>query len=144
MSIESSTVSRKRSATEATHTVSFPSARYSDFVIHHRGSSYHAHKLVLCHHSAYFRTYIDALRDGERAYSSEECSEHASIPHCIRLPDSCGKVEASSADFQRYLCHLYFAQHHNTIPFIVASDVDLSVQPPPTITLDWPKLSSWE
>lgn len=45
-------------------------------------------------------------------------------------------------DFRRFFCHLYFVQHYNTIPFSVTADVDMIVQPPPAISLEWPSFKS--
>ena len=129
---------RKRPAKAlAPSDVHFPAAHSPDFVIHYRGTAYHVHKFVLDHHSSHFRTYIETLTDRQRAYSTDECSGHPSIEHCIRLPDSCGKVEASSDDFRLFLCHLYFAQHYCCIPYKPAADVDLTAEPPPAVTLDY-------
>ena len=65
-------------------------------------------------------------------------SDHQRIAHCIRLPDSCGKVEASSEDFRVFLCHLYSADHYRCVPFTVGLHVDLDAQPPPIASLDAP------
>ena len=124
--------------------VHFPFKVFSDFVIHYRGTAFHVHKFVLCYHSAYFRAYIEQLTNGQRAYPLDECSDHPNTAHCIRLPDDCGKEEASAADFQRFLCHLYFMQHYSCIPYRVATDVDLTAQPPPAVTLDYPKFNGWD
>ena len=129
---------RSASAALASSDVQFPPAFLSDFVVHYRGVAYHVHKFVLCYHSSYFRTYIEPLIDGQRAYSTAECDEHPSITHCIRLPDCCGKVEAASDDFRLFVCHLYFAQHYSCIPYVVPADIDLLAQPPPNVTLDYP------
>ena len=140
---------RKQSPTAAaTHTaalttdVHFPPSRLSDFVIHYRGTSYHVHKFVLDYHSSYFRAYIETLTSGQRVYQEDECSEHSDIDHCIRLPDTCGKLEADGGDFQLFLCHLYFARHYSCIPYEVPTDIDLDAQPPPAVTLDYPNFSS--
>ena len=147
MSTESSSDSRKRSATAALLDMAatdvlapchFPPAKVSDFVVHYRSTAYQFHKFVLCHHSSYFRTYIEQLTDGQRAYPTDECSEHPDIAHCIRLPDSCGKVEADTNDFRLFLCQLYFAQHYSCIPYTAQSHIELTAQPPPTVTLDYP------
>ena len=42
--------------------VHLPPHRSSDFVIHYRNTDYHCHSFVLQQHSAYFRTYFDALQ----------------------------------------------------------------------------------
>jgi len=146
MSKESSSRSRKRSATEAlaANIVQFPPALLSDFVIHHRSIAYHVHKFVLFHHSSYFRSYIEQLTDGQRAYPTEECDEHPSVTHCSRLPDSCGKLEATADDFRLFLCHLYFAQHYCCIPYTVAAHIDVSAELPPTVNLAYPDFRSWE
>ena len=81
--------SRKRPATEALaaeEDVHFPPVFLADFVIHYQAQAFHVHKFVMCHHSSYFRTYIEPLIDGQRAYPAGECDEHADIAHCIRLP----------------------------------------------------------
>ena len=116
--------------------VHFPPAFLADFVIHFRSMSYYVHKYVLCHHSAYFTTYCQELTAGERAYSADECSGHAHIAHCIRLPDSCGKVGASVEDFRLFLFQLYFAQQLRCIPLIADVEVDLLAQTPPVVTVD--------
>lgn len=138
--------SRKRSAAEAlaSDVVQLPPAFLCDFVIHYRGTAFHVHKLVLFYHSSYFRGYLEPLIDGQRAYSSDECNDHPSIPHCIRLPDSCGKAEADSDDFRLFLCHLYFAQHYSCLPYKVWSHVDLDAQPPPAVTLNYPEFHDWD
>ena len=41
--------------------VYLPPARLSDFVIHFRDTDFHVHKLVLQHHSAYFRAIFDTF-----------------------------------------------------------------------------------
>ena len=97
----------------------------------------HVHKFVLFYHSVYFRTYLEPLINGQRAYTADECSEHPEITHCIRLPDSCGKVEADTDDFRLFLCHLYFAQHYNCIPSQVAASIELTAEPPPTVILGY-------
>ena len=109
MSMDGCSDSRKRSASTALQTsaVRFPPACLSDFVIHYRGTAYHVHKFVLHYRSSYFRAYIDPLVAGQRACAADECDDHPSIAHCIRLPDSCGKVEADCDDFRLFLCHLY-------------------------------------
>ena len=137
-------VSGKRTAAEAwgLSTVTFPPAFLSDLVIHYRGTAYHVHKLILCQQSSYFRTYIEQLTAGQRAYSTEECSGHSNIPHCVRLPDSCGKVEADCDDFLLFLCHLYFAQHYSCIPWTAPTDVDLAAQPAPAVSIDYTELAS--
>ena len=135
--------SRKRPASGSLGLVSsdvhFPPAQLSDFVIHYRGTAFHVHKFVLVYHSSYFRTYIDQLTDGQRAYTKEECDEHATITHCVHLPDRCGKVDADADDCRVFLCHLYFAQHCSCIPYKVAADIDPSAQPPPAVNLNYPK-----
>ena len=85
---------RTRPAVEAlaVPNVQFPPAHLSDFVIYYRHTAYHVHKFVLDYHSSYFRTYIEQLTTEQRAYPAEECNDHSDITHCIRLPDSCGKV----------------------------------------------------
>jgi len=123
--------------------VRFPPACASDFVVHHCGVSYHVHKFVLIYLSAYFRTYIEQLIDGQRAYWADECDEHPSIAHCIRLPDDCGKVEASADDLKLFLCHLYFQEHYSCIPYCVVSHVDLATQPALNVTLTYPHFKTW-
>ena len=123
--------------------VHFPPAFLSDFVIHYRGTAYHVHKFILCYHSSYFSTYMTTLVNGQRAHPTDECDEHPAVAHCIRLPNSCGKVEASSDDFGLFLCHLYFAQHYSCVPYTVASHVDLAALPPPDVLLDYPKFNSY-
>jgi len=144
MSKESSNEFQLSDAKTLGNDIRFPSARFSDFVMHYRGTSLRVHKFVLVHHSTYFRTYIEQLVDGKRAYPTKECSDHPSIAHCVHLPDICGKVKASVEDFRLFLCHLYFAQHYSAIPFLAASDVHLTAQSTPAVCLNWPKLSSWQ
>ena len=141
MSMDGCSDSRKRSASTALQTsaVRFPPACLSDFVIHYRGTAYHVHKFVLHYHSSYFRAYIDPLVAGQRACAADECDDHPSIAHCIRLPDSCGKVEAVCDDFRLFLCHLYFAQHYSCFPYQAASDIDLTGETPPAVTLTYPQ-----
>ena len=133
--------SRKRSAPEAQQSdpVVLPPRRLARLVIHYRDAAFHVHKFILYHHSAYFRTYIDQLTDGERAYSNDECSDHVSIAHCVRLPDRCGKVDASVDDFRLFLYHLYFPRQYNCIPYHMADvHIDLTADLPPTVSLDSP------
>ena len=94
--------------------------------MHYRDAAFHVHKFVLSYHSSYFRTYIEQLVKGQRAYPQSECGEHADITHCIRLPHSFGKEEADVDDFQLFLEHLYFAAHHSCPPFPVPTEVDNS------------------
>ena len=122
----------------------FPPVYLCDFVIHYRNTAYHVHKFVLCYHSSYFRTYIEALHKRERSYQTDACSDHPDIPHCIRLPDSCGKVEATNDDFRLFLCHLYFAEEYSCIPYKVECDIDLSAQPPPDVALTCSPLEDYE
>ena len=142
----SASSSRKRSAAEALSSkiVQFPPAAVSDFVIHYRGTAFHVHKFVLIYHSYYFRAYIEQLVDGERSHSADECDEHLRIAHCNRLPDSCGKVEASVERFRLFLCHLYFARHYRCLPYETTSAIDLNAEPRPAVTLDWPSFDSFE
>ena len=77
-----------------------PLAEKSDFVLHYRGA---AHKLLLTLVSSYSRTYMAPLMQRQRSYPAEECKEHSSIDHCIRLPDSCGKPDATVDDFRRFI-----------------------------------------
>ena len=118
----------------------FPPAFHSDFVIHYRGTSFHVHKFILSCHSSYFRTYRQQLADGLRAYPTTECNEHADIAHCIRVPDSCGKLDASSDDFRLFLCHLYFADCYGCMSFRPVTDVVMAAQPPPLVSLTCPSL----
>ena len=109
-----------------------------------RSTAFHVHKLVLCHHSSYFRTYIEPLTAGRRAYPANERSDHPDTPHCIRLPSKCGKREASEDDFRLFLCHLYFARHYCCIPYEVATDIDLAAVPAPAVSFDCPTFSTWQ
>ena len=148
MPTKRSKAKRKRSATTAALDAApvatqqqmcrFPTAFLSDFVVHYHNTAFHVHKLVLCCHSSYFRTYIEQLIDGQRAYPKSECDDHPGIPHCIRLPDSCGKVAASEDDFRLFLCHLYFAQHYSCVPYKADVEVDVAATPGPAITLNCP------
>ena len=101
----------------------------ADFVIHYRGTSYHFHKFALCYHSTYFRNYIEPLTNGQRAYPTDECSEHAGILHCIRLPDRCGMMEADTDNIRLFLYHLYSAFRYNCLPYTVHRPVDLVAEP---------------
>ena len=121
------------SSTEALRAdeLSLPLTAKSDFVLHYRGLSIRSHKLLLTMVSSYFRTYMASLVDGQRSYPAEECNEHPDVDHCIRLPDSCGKVDASVDDFRRFMLQLYFPQHYLCTPYLVAADVDLAATPAP-------------
>ena len=46
-------------------------------------------------------------------------------------------MEANTEDFERFLCHLYFAKHYSCLPYTV-DDLVLDMRPPPTVTLDSP------
>ena len=129
-------VTASANATPAARLLQFPPIFLSDFVVHYRGTAFHLLKFVLCCHSTYFRTYMEQLNEGQRVYPADECDRHTNITHCIRLPDQCGKVEASVDDFRLFVCHLYFAQHYRCITRKAASDIDLTAQPPPVLTLD--------
>ena len=133
----SSADSLERSVPEAAaqNSVAFPPARLADFVIHYRDAAFVVHKFVLFHHSPYFRAYIETLSDGQRSCPPHECSDHPGIAHCIRLPDSCGKVEASADGFRLFLCHLYFPAHYLCTPYPVATHVDPTADPPVTLRL---------
>ena len=146
MAQESGNKSHKRSADEAlgSEVVNLPPACLSDFVIHYRHTAFQVHKFVLCYHSSYFPKYIGHLIHGQRAYPTDECDEHPAIPHCIRLPDSCGKVEADCDDCCVFLCHLYFAQHYNCIPYRMADAIDLAADPEHAVTLTHPRLNNWQ
>ena len=139
----SSSFDQSASAALQSSDVIFPPPVEADFVIHYRGMSFHVHKSVLCHHSDYFRHYIELLVDGQRSYSHEKRREHADIDHCYRLPDRCGEIDADSDDFRLFLCHMYFTQHHRCLPYIdVDIDVDLTAQPAPDVELDHPDFDS--
>ena len=154
----SSKQSRKRSATEAAldssspappahpphppHSVcQFPPAPLTDFVVHFRSTSFYVHKLVLSHHSAYFRAYIEQLVPGQHAYAKEKCDEHAEISHCFRLPDRCGRERENVKHIRLFLCHLYFARHYSCVPFRHTTDIDLAATPPPEVSFDSPSLT---
>ena len=122
----------------------FPPAYLSDFVIYYRNTAYHVHKFILCCHSAYFRSYVEQLTDGQRAYPLDECDQHPTVAHCMRLPDSCGKMEANSNDLRLFVCHLHFAEQYSCIPYKAASEVDLAGQPPPAVSLTRPVLTDSE
>ena len=123
--------------------IQFPPAVLSDFVIHYRNADFRVHKFVLCYHSAYFRTFIEPLASGQRAYSADECSDHPDIAHCIRLPDTCGKLAASVDDFRVFLAHLYFARRYSCFPFRAVGKLHLSAQPEPAACLDCPGFTTW-
>ena len=142
--------SRKRSATVAlaTLTVFFPPRSLSDFVIHYRSTAFHVHKFVLSYQSSYFCNYIEDLTAGQRAYPRSECDEHPTTKHCIKLPDSVGKVEADVDDFQLFLCHFYFAEHYSCVPYHVAErrgHINMAYEPndPPDISLSYPRITDF-
>ena len=60
MSLDSSSNGLSLSASAET-LVTFPPSKHVDFVLHYGNTAFHVHKLVLHHHSAYFRTYLDTL-----------------------------------------------------------------------------------
>ena len=122
--------------------VYFPPPELCDFVIHYRGVSYHCHKFLLVYHSSYFRAYILQLKSNERSYPATECGEHASIAHCIRLPDDVmAACRCNTSDhFQLFLCHLYFAEHYCCPPYRHRTHLSLDGQPLPPISLNYPKL----
>ena len=99
---------------------------------------------MLCQHSSYFRTHTEPLISGQRCYSADECSDHPNIPHCIRVPDRCGKVAATADDFRLFLCHLYFACHYRCIPYTVVKNIDFAAQPTSALMLDSPKFVMWQ
>ena len=117
-----------------------PSSSTSSFTLAARSFAFT--RFVLCHHSAYFRTYIQSLKDGQRAYPAEECSGHTDITHCIRLPKKCGREEADGAAFRLFLCHLYFTQCYSLLPYQAPSTVDMTTQPPPSVTLEFQKIEA--
>ena len=123
--------------------IQFPPAALSDFVVHYQRTDYHVSKFVLFHHSAYFRTYIEQLTAGQRAYPTDECNRHPRIPHCIRLPDRCGKLAANTSLFGLFLNHLHFAQHYQCFPYAVTTHISPNSQPEPAVTLDCVKYDSW-
>ena len=131
----------QRTALEALGTalVQFPPARLTDCVMLHRGAAFRVRKYVLMYHSAYFRTYLEQLADGQRAYTAEECGAHSDVTHCVRLPHSVGKVEADVSDFRLFLCHLYFARHYSCVPYRVDSHIELTADPPPAVSFNYPQ-----
>ena len=147
--------SRKRATTEAAldataeaaqaqQHCTFPPVNLSDFVIHYRNTSYHVHKFVLQYHSAYFRTYIEQLTPGQRAYSLDECDQHGATPYCIRIPSTVVQDSASEEHFRVFLCQLYFARHYSSFPLQTALGVDVHAQPELEQSLDCPPHTSFE
>jgi len=57
--------------------------RHSDFIIHHLNTDCHVHKLILEHHSAYFRVYFDTLTPISDMHlpAQEESKESATPSH---------------------------------------------------------------
>ena len=133
--------SRKRSAAEAleTQVVRFPPAHCADVVLHYHNTAFHVHKFVLLYHSPVLRAAIELLANGP----GEQCDDHPHIAHCIRLPVKCGKLGACADAFRKFLCHLYFARHHNCAPFPAKTQVDLSAEPAPAVSLECPKLADY-
>ena len=118
--------------------VHLPPLRLSDFVIHYRSADFHVHTFVLYHHSAYFRTYLDAMQPlipmvtGKKRKSctvdlssleerDDKCS-HSPLVRCIDLPDEFGikspvQGYASEDSFLLFLQHLYFSFTLHSPPF---------------------------
>ena len=134
-------------------TVLFPPREHADFVIHYDNTAFHVHKLILHHHSAYFRAYFQSLSRSSENSSTGPSSErskrccHPSITHCIDLPQQITLVEqtaVTAADLQLFLRHLYFSHHYCYPPYLPKTDIDLdahnpplSLAFPPTLSLDW-------
>ena len=121
-----------------------PPLRLSDFVIHYRNADFHVHQFVLHHHSAYFRTYLDALqplvpvvRGKKRKRCSVDMSSleerdgkcsHSPLVRCIELPDEFGIKSpvagyASENMFLLFLRYLYFCSILHSPPYSPKSDL---------------------
>ena len=119
--------------------VCFPPRLVADFIIHY-DTDFHVHKLVLYHHSAYFRAYFQALLDSSSpSNGTQPCSSHPQIAHCIHLPRQTRLVEktpVTADDFRLFLCHLYFSSHYCYPPYLPSADLDLSSDTP-SLTVDF-------
>ena len=138
--------------------VFFPPLELVDFVIHYDSTAFYVHKLLLHHHSAYFRAYLLLLNSQgspasptrRRARSStsfsvneEQHCDHPTIAHCIHLPQQTRLVEqtpVTAADLHLFLCHLYFRQHYCYPPYLPESDIDLNNTSPP-LSFTFPALT---
>ena len=90
MSLDNSSESLSLSDNSVENIMTFPPCQLTDFVLHYDNTALHVHKLVLHHHSAYFRTYFETL--SAPSCSSDSC-HHAHIAHCIHLPSQTTLVE---------------------------------------------------
>ena len=99
----------------------FPPRQHADFVIHYDDKAFHVHKFVLHHHSAYFRAYFKTLTQSLDSSippptKKRRSCHHPSIAHCIHLPQQMYLVEeegiVDAADFDLFLCHLYFSDRY--------------------------------
>ena len=145
--------------------VFFPPPDHADFVLHYANTSFHVNKLVLYHHSAYFRTYFQTLptapspstsskstkkrkraqrRSSSSAEESHQC-DHPAIAHCIHLPQLTmlvGKDEVHANDFRVFLCHLYFSHHYCYPPCLPKTDIELDAPVSPPMSFVFPRLPS--
>ena len=130
--------------------IPFPPRQLVDFVIHDvDGIDFHVHKFVLHYHTVYFRAYFQTLSQSSSSSSSDASQpcNHPHIAHCIHLPQQTRLVEGmavTAADFRLFLCHLYFASHYRSPPYLPKTDIDLaadavplSLHFPPVRTIDW-------
>ena len=119
--------------------VIFPRRQLVDFIVHYDGVDFHLHRLVLQHHSTYFRKLFDTPSQSADSETSEptesfdseaqtpaakrmkQCN-HPHIAHCIHLPQ---QTEATAVDFRLFLCHLYFSSHYSYAPYLPSTDIDL-------------------
>ena len=123
--------------------VHFPPRHLVDFVVHYDHTDFYVHKLVLHHHSTYFRTYLDMLTTSSSGsatpFDTPHSCDHSSVPHCIHVPQQTRLIErtpATAADFCLFLCHLYFASHYCYPPFLPKTDIELTTNSVP-LTLDF-------
>ena len=128
----------------------------ADFIIHYADMHFHAHKFVLHHHSAYFRTYFQMLStpsassstlspsDSSPSSNSSQPCNHPTIAHCIHLPQQTTLVEQTpvmAGDFELFLDHLYFSSHYCYPPCLPKTEVHLDADAPP-ISLTFPPITS--
>ena len=124
---------------DAAAVVYFPPRQHADMVVHYDCSAFHVHKLVLHHHSAYFRRRFETL-----SAMSAPCSSHPNTAYCIHVQREATLVSykaVTADDFRLFLCHLYFSDHYCYPPHLPDTDVDLDEDAPP-ISLDFPALKS--
>ena len=144
-------------ASHVSGSIFFSPRKHADFVIHYDVTAFHVHKLVLDHHSAYFRAYFDTLEPAEslcactRPCKKAKLCNHPSIAHCIHLPPQSRLVDnhldegsVTADDFDDFLLYLYYGAHQSYPPFHPAAVLDLtsptvsmSLYFPPVAGLDW-------